>query len=270
MDQLDVYCPCGGGKKFLACHGAAPAPQVISAPEPEIKPSVAVEPAHAPRELKAALIAQGADQPVIVAAPPAVTRKLDLACGQNKREGFEGVDLWKGADLVVDLTKYPWPFEDNSVAEIHCSHYIEHIAAQTLRAENIQFDKDRIYTYVGKDALFAFFDECHRILVPDGWMTVITPCARSNRAFQDPTHRRFIVAETFLYLSADWRKINKLDHYNVSCDFGVNVDSTIPQEMTLLHPAAQQRRFNHEWNTVADWVAKLQAKKPGEPPARTA
>ena len=35
--------------------------------------------------------------------------RLDLACGDNKREGYFGVDKYKTAstDKVVDLMKYP-------------------------------------------------------------------------------------------------------------------------------------------------------------------
>lgn len=170
--------------------------------------------------------------------------KLDLACGDNKKEGFTGVDITQtsSTDVVWDLMKFPWPWVDESVDEIHCSHFVEHLPMVEVE---------------GKDLFFKFFDECHRILKPEGTMTVIVPNARCNRAFQDPTHRRFIVAETFLYLSKEWRDLNKLSHYNVQCDFSCNVDPIVPQELTLLHPEAQARRFNGEWNTILDWQAKL-------------
>jgi hypothetical protein len=129
------------------------------------------------------------------------------------------------------------------VDELHCSHFIEHIPMATDPA--------------GKDLLFAFFDECFRILKPSGRMTVLCPNARSNRAFQDPTHRRFIVAETFLYLHKPWRVANKLDHYQVDCDFHVQCDPIVPTELTLLHPEAQARRFTESWNVILDWQAVL-------------
>lgn len=178
--------------------------------------------------------------------------KLNLACGQDKKEGFTGVDISEKAtpDVVLDILKFPWPWKSHSVDEIHCSHFIEHIPMETVRHNG----RD-------KDLLFAFFDECWRVLKPDGRMMIWCPCARSNRAFQDPTHRRFIVAETFLYLAKEWRDINKLDHYAVDCNYGCNVVPIVPSEMTLLHAEAQTRRFNHEWNTVQDWQAELICKK---------
>lgn len=189
-------------------------------------------------------------------APPPVTLKLDLACGQVPKDGFEGVDIWEGAKHVVDLQKFPWPFADNSVAEVYCSHYIEHIP-----------HVPSVITPDGREQnpFFAFFDEVWRILIPGGWARIIAPNARSNRGFMDPTHQRFIVAETFFYLNEEFRKVNKLDHYNVRCNFGFNVVPTVDSVLNTMHPEVQNRRFQHEWNTIHDWVATLQAIKPNMP-----
>lgn len=191
---------------------------------------------------------------------PPVTRKLDLAAGQSPREGFEGVDVWSGSQHVVNLQRYPWPFEDESVAELHCSHYIEHIPmGMLLESLTLQpLDGHR-----GKDALFSFFDECYRILIPGGWLTVQWPSHRSDRAFQDPTHRRFPTAQTMSYMNEQWRRTNRLDHYNVDCNFGdehgnaVLASPIVDQALELRHPEAAQKLIHHQWNTTIDWVAKL-------------
>lgn len=195
--------------------------------------------------------------------------KLDLACGQTPKEGFEGVDFYApGAKHKIDLLRFPWPWKDSSVDEIHCSHFIEHIPMAFV--ESVPLDGNGFcrteqsvvpQTDGAKDLFFAFFDECWRILKKDATMLVICPNARNDRAFQDPTHRRFIVAQTFLYLHEPWRKANKLDHYNVRCNFEVNCDPVVPMELTLLHPEAQMRRFNESWNVILDWNVKLIARK---------
>lgn len=174
--------------------------------------------------------------------------RLDLACGKTPREGFRGVDLYAEGAEKVDLWQFPWPWADGSVDELHCSHHLEHIPATALPN--------------GKDMLCAFMDEAWRVLKDKSVFTVIVPCARSNRAFQDPTHRRFFVAETFLYFNKAWRESQGLGHYLGVCDFGVEVNPIIPTELSLLHPEAAQRRFNGEWNTVLDWQARLVAHKP--------
>ena len=55
--------------------------------------------------------------------------KLDLACGQNRAEGYFGCDIAAGenVDAVVDLEVYPWPIETDSAEDIVCNHYIEHV-----------------------------------------------------------------------------------------------------------------------------------------------
>lgn len=201
--------------------------------------------------------------PEIPMAPTAKLLKLDLAAGQNVREGYEGVDIWEGSKHVVDLMKFPWPWADDSAETLHCSHFIEHIPCRTIEERDIVpgTDLEISKKLIGKDMFLAFFDECWRILKHDGKMSVICPCARNNRAFQDPTHRRFIVAETFLYLNEPFRKANKLDHYKVVCNYSVQCDPVVLAEMTVLHPEVQQRRFNESWNTILDWSANLTAVK---------
>jgi hypothetical protein len=188
--------------------------------------------------------------------------RLDLGCGKNPREGFEGVDIWGGATHQVNLLRFPWPFGDDSVDEIHCSHFIEHIPMAYL-------EPDGIYTTVqssphAQELFFAFFDECYRILKktdnhqnPLGRMTVVCPSARSSRGFQDPTHRRFIVAETFLYLNRSWRTLRRLDHYNTRCNFEVEVVPIVLQELTARPQEWQQVALQHYWNATMDWQANL-------------
>jgi len=205
----------------------------------------------------------------VVRAP--VTRKLDLASGQNPRAGFEGVDIWPGAQHLVNLQAFPWPFADESALELNCSHYIEHIPMTHIRV--VTGDGCAPYTIPeldtghpeAKDALFAFFDECWRILVPDGWLHITVPCHRSDRAFQDPTHRRFITAQTFAYLNEEWRRLNGLDHYNVTCNFAGTCNPVVDTAMTLRHPEAAQQIMQRQWNTIVDWTCSMQ-KKPRLPP----
>lgn len=191
--------------------------------------------------------------------------RLDLGCGQNPREGFEGVDLYAPeVKHRVDLMKFPWPFATNSVEEIHCSHFVEHLPAREVQASDIATNAlgdVTLESYLNKDFLFAFFDECYRILKPGGKITIIVPSAMSVRGFQDPTHRRFIMRETFLYLSKEWRTINKLDHYNVVSDYGINVSHTFSSEISLRHPEFQAHAFQHFWNTTFDFHALLFSKK---------
>jgi hypothetical protein len=137
--------------------------------------------------------------------------RIDLGCGIKKKEGFVGVDSkpFDGkVDIVHDLTQ-KWPFEDGTVTEAYCSHFLEHLTAQ-----------QRIH----------FVNELHRVLKPgaknasgqavEGFATIITPHWASNRAYGDLTHQWPPVAEMwFFYLSKDWRRDHAPHNDFYTCDF---------------------------------------------------
>src|SRR3990167_9114992 len=82
--------------------------------------------------------------------------KLDLAAGQSPREGFEGVDYVETPQTKhhVNLLQFPWPWDSNSIDELHCSHFIEHIPmAYTIKEDGVT--TSILPTSTGKDLLFA-------------------------------------------------------------------------------------------------------------------
>lgn len=131
--------------------------------------------------------------------------RYDLACGQHPKEGFKGVDIAKTdeTDIVHDLLEFPWPFEDRSVYEFNCEHFVEHIPIQLPD---------------GSNGLVRFMEEAYRCLRDHGIIRIVAPHYASIEAWQDPTHYRAITEKTFLYFD---RRITKgaLDHYTGNCDF---------------------------------------------------
>jgi len=189
-------------------------------------------------------------------APSPKTVNLDLGCGQRPREGYEGVDLYSEvAEHRVNLFQFPWPWADESVDALHVSHFAEHIPAREVEQRDLS--DGMAGQFLGQDMFFAFFDECWRILKDRGTMEVVVPALESMRAFQDPTHRRFITQATFCYLSQPWRKANGLDHYRIRCNFDGPVHFTVSEEMSLLHPEAAEKRIRESWNVKGDYIAKL-------------
>ena len=91
--------------------------------------------------------------------------KLNLACGKKIKEGFINVDIAAPADMIVDLNKYPYPFEDNSVDYILAEHIIEH-----LQSPN------------------KFLEEIHRILKDDGVARIETPHYKNQSSYCDFSH----------------------------------------------------------------------------------
>ena len=182
--------------------------------------------------------------------------KLSLACGDRKPEGFKGVDIVKtdAADYVVDLLKFPWTeFADNSVDEIECTCFVEHIPHGDSR----------------NDPFFQFFDELYRILKPAefdpnnpniplrGFAQISCPYYSSSRAWWDPTHQRAISEQSFLYLNKQWRIDNKLDHYPVTCDFDFSYGYALSPEWQNRSQESQQFAIQHYMNVVSDIQVQL-------------
>ena len=203
--------------------------------------------------------------------------RIDLGCGPNKCEGFIGIDRrhFVGVDGITDLTKKRWFFlqaeiggvslipaildgqpgfelPDNSVAEAHCSHFLEHLEHNQTKPERVRF-----------------MNELWRVLVPGGKATIITHHWASNRAYGDFTHADKPVSEMFyLFLMKRWRKPNAPDNdieFNpdgYSCDFDFQLARTVHPEL-LEKDDKDAIRFAIEWykEAIIDLHATLTARK---------
>lgn len=135
--------------------------------------------------------------------------RLDLGCGTRKvGPEWYGVDKleFPGVDRVVDLTaRNPdgtfkkWPWKDDSVIEVNCTHFLEHLEVD-----------ERIH----------FVNELWRILKPEGQAKVVVPHWASCRAYGDLTHKWPPVSEFwFFYLARDWRASEAPHNTEYTCNF---------------------------------------------------
>ncbi|TVO58183.1 glycosyltransferase [Denitromonas ohlonensis] len=162
--------------------------------------------------------------------------KIDLACGNNKRPGFIGIDSVRteSTDIVHDLTKTPWPLDNNSVDEVFSSHFIEHLTG---------------------DEFIRFMDELWRILKPGAKATMIAPYYTSMRSAQDPTHKQPICENKFLYFTKAWRQLNRLTHYPIKSDFEFNISYAISDPRWRDAPPEEKAYAQrHLWNVVDDII----------------
>lgn len=206
---------------------------------------------------------------------PSPLLKLDLACGRSCQPGYEGVDIapLPGVKHVHNLLSFPYPFADGSVSEVFSSHFVEHLPmlfwtpakpgddqSWTARLTPYQVDETSVELFL------KFFDEIWRILAPNGKATIHCPQAQNVRAFQDPSHRRFLVPQSFLYLDREWRRANGLEHgaYGSSMDFrmsdskvGFTASPDTQNRQRLMHPDAILAETRSYWNAVEDLQATL-------------
>ena len=163
--------------------------------------------------------------------------KLDLGCGKNKKEGFHGVDSleFEGVDTVLDLTQTPWPWEDDSVEEVHCSHFIEHLTWP-----------ERV----------KFFNELYRVMKKDAKAAIILPHWNSSRYYGDPTHKEPFSEFAFYYLSKNWRKDNA-PHVGYECDFHATWGYSLNPALVSRNQEYQQYAMTWFKEAVTDIHATL-------------
>lgn len=183
-------------------------------------------------------------QPAVALVEPVELLKLDLASGDRKREGFIGVDIADipgVTDVILDLKQHPWPWPDNSVGEVNCQHFIEHLTGHER---------------------MAFMNELYRVLAVGATAFITGPYWSSMRAWQDPTHERPLSEADFLYYNKEWREKALLSHYPITCDFDF-VYGYIPYPETAQR-SQEWRDFaiKHYINVIADLNITLTKRAP--------
>ena len=115
--------------------------------------------------------------------------KLNLGCGSKKLQGYINIDKYDTykPDIIHDLEKFPYPFEDNTINEILLSHVLEHIGQNP-------------------DIFNSIIKEFYRICVHGAKIDIRVPHPRHDDFIADPTHVRPITA---LGLSLYNKDLNK-------------------------------------------------------------
>lgn len=172
--------------------------------------------------------------------------KLDIGCGPNKiGPEWIGVDAIKfdKVDVQLDINTPIWPWEDNSVDEVHCSHFVEHLDST-----------ERVH----------FVNELYRVLKPGAKATIITPHWSSCRAYGDLTHKWPPVSEFwFYYLDKNWRAANaphgdiQFNPAGYSCNFQATWGYSLRQDILVKNQEQQMYAMNNFKDVCQDTIASL-------------
>lgn len=111
-------------------------------------------------------------------------RRLNVGCGADVRPGYVNLDraALAGVDVVHDVDRRPWPFEDQAFSEVLCESVLEHVdLVPTMR-------------------------EIHRILRPGGMLRLTVPHFTAPTAYEDPTHRNFLACGSFQFFCRGFHK----------------------------------------------------------------
>lgn len=112
-----------------------------------------------------------------------ICKKLHLGCGEIKKEGYINVD-WKESlkpDIVHDLNKLPYPFEDSSFEAIEAVHILEHL-----------------------NKPFETMKELHRLLKHGGKLLIKVP--HFSRGFTHAEHEHGFDVTFPYYFNVDFDK----------------------------------------------------------------
>lgn len=106
--------------------------------------------------------------------------RLNLGCGGRYIKGFINTDFNRSvkADKYFDLNKTPYPFKENTAERILMDNVLEHL-----------------------DNIVDVMQEIHRILKPKGIIEIYVPYAKSDGAFQDPTHKHYFTEKSLDYFT---------------------------------------------------------------------
>lgn len=100
-------------------------------------------------------------------------RRLNLGCGRTRRQGYIGVDLYRGGAADILALADALPFRDGSFDEVYASHVLEHVP----KIEDV-------------------IQEIHRILKPKGVLTAVVPYGLQG-LLAAPTHIRAFGWDSF-------------------------------------------------------------------------
>lgn len=95
--------------------------------------------------------------------------KLNVGCGYTREDGWTGIDIRRtdAADIVWDLTHFPWPLASACCNEIKMQ---------------------QVWEIIPPRCRMDLMDEMWRIAKPDCALTMTAPHANTLGAAQDPTH----------------------------------------------------------------------------------
>lgn len=113
--------------------------------------------------------------------------KIDIGCGNKKKEGCLGVDYVQApaVDYVLDVNQERLPFDDESVEYVYSSHVLEHLESPN-----------------------HLFQEIGRVCCDGAKIEIWTPYGFSNQAFLYG-HKTFLTEEVWLNFCYTYRDLHQ-------------------------------------------------------------
>lgn len=124
--------------------------------------------------------------------------RLDLGGGHVPAPNHINIDIVAEADIKWDLNKGLPPVIKNEVEGIRCHQVLEHLTS-----------------------IIPLLNDCWEVMKEGAVMEISTPLAGTTQAYQDPTHIRCYVPETFLYFKENSPFEKEQNEYGITARFKV-------------------------------------------------
>lgn len=125
--------------------------------------------------------------------------RIDLGGGHAPAPGHLNIDLVPEANIKWDLNKgLPPEIEDNSIEGMRCHHVVEHL-----------------------HSVIPLLNDCYRVMSIGAELEISTPYAGTVQWYQDPTHVKAFVPESFLYFSKDSPFKKEQGEYGITARFEI-------------------------------------------------
>ena len=135
-----------------------------------------------------------------------------------------------------DVRVAPWPWADGSVDELRCDDRFHRLAAP---------------------ARIRFMEEAWRVLKAGGTLEVTVPHARSEAANAPDAVWPPLVENSFLYFDAEARADMRVAHYEIHCDFAVEIGVRMDSAWDARPEAEKLHAIRHFHGAVAAMTAFL-------------
>jgi SAM-dependent methyltransferase len=168
--------------------------------------------------------------------------KLNLGCGLNHLDGYTNVDKQINAnpDVLHDLERFPWPFDDSSVEEVVLNHVLEHLGRDP-------------------EVFVGIFRELYRVCKGGAKVQIAVPHPRHDHFLGDPTHVRVVTPEVLSLFSkkncASWAKAGAA---NTPLAVYADVDFELLETRFLVDPEFKDKpnveHLAKHWNNVVQEI----------------
>ena len=165
--------------------------------------------------------------------------KLNLGCGKEVKEGFEGADIkdW-GQQFICDLRQlFPWG--DDCIDEAYSRHLLPCFTKQEIN---------------------AFFNELYRVLKPEATCQIIIPAWNASGGYGHPHFQTEIKEGYFYFLNKEWREQNAPEVDDLTCNFEATWGYNMNPSIVMRNQEYQQLALSNFCNAAIDIIVTVRKK----------